>query len=309
MRVVFMGYQTWGHVSLQALLASPHEVALAVTHGDSAHPYETIWADSVAELAASAGIDVVTARTTDAAVAERIAAARPDVILCSDWRTWVSPEVLALAPHGGVNVHDGLLPAYGGFAPINWAIVCGEEEAGLTAHLMSEELDHGDILVQERLPIAFTDTATDVVQRVFALLGPVTLAALDRLADPDFKPQPQDLSRATFFHKRSERDSRIDWASAPLAIYNLVRAQSDPYPNAHAFHRGRRLAIKRASLAERAYCGSPGRIFCRVPEGVVVLSGRPGNGAQGLVVETVQPEGGEEMPANDYFRRMADYLD
>lgn len=307
--MVFMGYQTWGHASLQALLAADHSVPLVVTHGESSHPYETIWADSVAELAASAGIEVLTARVADAEVAAGIAAVEPDVILCSDWRTWVAPELLALARLGGINVHDGLLPAYGGFAPINWAIVCGESEAGVTAHVMTEELDGGDILVQRRVPIGFTDTATEVALRVFGLVGPVGLEALERIADPDFQPQPQDRDRATFFHKRSDRDSRIDWTSTPLAIYNLVRAQSDPYPNAHTVHYGRRLAIKRASLPRRVYCGSPGRVFCRVAEGVIVLCGtRPGNGAQGLVVESVQPEGGEEVPASEYFRLMGDDL-
>ncbi len=312
MRVVFLGFQTWGHASLRALLGEPcHTVPLVVTHPESRHPYESIWADSVADLAAAAGIDVVVAGSANAdGVPERIAAAEPDVLVCSDWRTWVAPEVLRLARLGGINIHDGLLPSYGGFAPINWAISRGEEQVGLTAHCMDEDFDLGDIVVQRCLPVAPTDTATDVVRRVFDLLPGVTLEALVRIADPRFRPVPQDRSRATFFHKRSDRDARIDWSRPASMIHDLVRAQSDPYPNAHAVHRGRRLRVKRASLPDQAYCGTPGRVFARSGDGVVVLCGvGPDDPAQGLVLETVQPEGGEAMPAADYFRAMGDYLD
>ena len=245
MRVVFLGFQTWGHVTLEALLADPrHSVSLVITHPESEHPYETIWADSVAELAQSVDVDVVIAQSANGdEVKQRIEQARPDVLVCSDWRTWVAPEVLSLAEFQGINIHDGLLPTYGGFAPINWAIISGEREAGLTAHCMTEEFDLGDILVQYRVPIGFTDTATDVAERVFSLLGKVTLEALDRVADVDFQPQPQDRTKATFFHKRSMHDSQIDWSLSPLAIYNLVRAQSDPYPNAYTFHRGQRSRV------------------------------------------------------------------
>ncbi|MBY5163626.1 methionyl-tRNA formyltransferase [Salsipaludibacter albus] len=312
MRVVFLGFQTWGHASLQALLGDPcHTVPLVVTHPQSSHPYEAIWADSVADLATAAGIEVVTARSANLdGVPERIAAAAPDVLVCSDWRTWVAPEVLRLARHGGVNIHDGFLPEYGGFAPINWAISRGEEQVGLTAHCMDEEFDLGDVVVQRCLPVAPTDTATDVARRVFALLPAVTLEALDRVADPGFRPVPQDRGRATFFHKRSDRDARIDWSLPAVEVHDLVRAQSDPYPNAHARHAGRRLHVKRASLPDQAWCGTPGRVFARVGDGVVVLCG-PGRDdpGQGLVLEVVQPEGGDAMPAAAWFRTMGDYLD
>jgi methionyl-tRNA formyltransferase len=310
MRIVFMGFQTWGHVTLEALLASKrHHVSLVVTHFQSHHPYEVIWADSVEELAESAGIRVIRARHAHhPEVAEQIAAARADVIVCSDWRTWVSPEILALAVHGGINVHDGMLPRYGGFAPINWAVANGEVEAGVTAHVMTRDLDLGDIVVQRRVPIGFTDTATHVVQRVFPLLGAVTLEALDLLVDEAFVPARQDRSQATFFHKRTERESEIDWRQSNVDIYNLIRAQSDPYPNAFTLHAGRRLSIKRASLPGLAYRGTPGRVFCRAEGGVVVVCGWQGNAGQGLVLERVQPEGGEEMAAPQYFTRMAEYL-
>nr|HRC86506.1 formyltransferase family protein [Thermoanaerobaculia bacterium] len=161
MNVAFLGFQTWGKVTLEALLAcGRHRVSLVLTHSQSNHPYETIWACSVANLAEAAGIPLATGRSTqEPELRELLARAEADVLVCSDWRTWVAPEVLALARHGGVNVHDALLPRYGGFAPINWAVARGEMETGVTAHRMSADLDLGDILVQRRVPIGLEDTA------------------------------------------------------------------------------------------------------------------------------------------------------
>lgn len=311
MRVVYMGFQTWGHACLEALLRSEdHEVPLVVTHPESSHPYETIWSDSVAELARAHGVAVHTGYdAAEPACMAAIQAVAADVVLCSDWRRWVAPETLALARLGGINIHDGLLPEYGGFAPINWAVARGEREAGLTAHWMTEELDGGDILVQRRVPIGPNDTATDVVRRIFALLGPVALEALAAAERPGFRAAPQDRTKATFFHKRSERDSRIDWRRPAKTVYDLIRAQSDPYPNAFAFYEGERFAVKRASLPDTAYCGAPGRIFCRLDRGVVVVAGRgDGSANESVVLEVVQPDGRPPIQAKDYFRKVGSYV-
>lgn len=310
MRVVFMGYQTWGRVTLEAVLREGHEVPLVVTHPCSEHEYETIWADSVRGLAEARGIPVIECRRAcPERIGEAVRRAGADVILSSDWRTWVHPSVYGIPRHGALNIHDALLPRYAGFAPLNWAILNGETETGVTVHWMNEHFDLGDILLQERVPIGPDDTATDLFQRTIPLFDTLAVRALELLAAGDPPRTPQDPAGATFFHKRCERDSLIDWREPRSRIRNLVRAQSDPYPNAFTFHHGRKLRIKRASLATQTYCGSPGRVFARRPEGVVIVAGADAGGpGQGLVVETVQPEGGEEMPANDYFTRMGDYL-
>jgi methionyl-tRNA formyltransferase len=288
-----------------------HTVPLVLTHPQSRDPYETIWNDSVRETAEKARIDVIECRYAKSSpVLEAIARVAPDVIVASNWRTILSSEVLSIPRLGGLNIHDALLPKYGGFAPINWAIINGETEVGLTVHLMDKAVDLGDIVVQKRIPVAFTDTTTIVMRRVFDVLADITLEALDRLETEGFCPTPQDPSQATFFQKRSDGDSRIDWSQSNIAIYNLIRAQSDPYPNAFAFHDGRCLRIKRASIPEQTSCGSPGRVLCRHSRGVVVLCGQPSHGAnQSLVLEQVQPQGGEVMPADRYFRTLNIYLD
>lgn len=308
MRVAVLGNQTWGHRSLEALLARPGtSVPLLVTHpyaGDD--PYEQVWADSVADLARAAGVDVVNLpHHADGELKWRLTAAGADVVVASNWRTRVPADVLAAVPMGGINVHDALLPKYGGFAPLNWAIERGEREVGLSAHVMSEAIDLGDLILQERLPVGPDETAREVAERVFARVGPVTVAALDRMATPGFAPVPQSRDRSTMFHRRTVADGRIDWSRPPRQVHDLVRAQSDPYPSAFTFHEGLRLAVKRTALPDRPYCGTPGRIACPGNGGVIVICGRDlQHDNQGVVVLRVQPEGGRELDATDYFTEM-----
>jgi methionyl-tRNA formyltransferase len=306
-----LGYQTWGHRTLRALLDSHHDVVLAVTHPASDHAYEKIWDDSVADLAAAHGVPtLIRARPDDDELLARLREAAPDIIVATNWRTWIPPQVFGLPRHGTLNVHDSLLPAYGGFAPLIWALINGEPEVGVTAHMMDEDLDAGDIVLQRAVPVGPGETATDLFHRTLALFGPITVDALDLIAAGRRDWVKQDRSKATFFHKRSIEDSRIDWTWPAQDIERLVRAQSDPYPNAFAFHGEHRLRILAAAVSERRYGGTPGRIFIREGDGVVIVAGadaRRGD-RQGLVVKRVRTDDGTEHAALDYFRTMGGYL-
>ncbi|GEL20828.1 methionyl-tRNA formyltransferase [Pseudonocardia asaccharolytica] len=311
MRVVMFGYQTWGHRTLAALLEAGHEVALVVTHPPSDHAYERIWGDSVEELALRHDLPVLLrTQPDDEELHRRLKEAEPDVIVATNWRTWIPPQVFDLPRYGTLNVHDSLLPAYAGFAPINWAIINGETEVGVTAHLMDAELDAGAIVMQRAVPVGPRDTATDLFHHTLELFGPITVEGLDLLASGRTDWLPQDRSRASFFHKRSIEDSRIDWNWSARDIANLVRAQSDPYPNAFTHHRGAVLRILSARVSERPYGGTPGRIFFREGDGVVIVAGpRARTGREpGLVVERVRTEDGREYAATEYFRTMGGYL-
>ncbi|AEH07626.1 MULTISPECIES: methionyl-tRNA formyltransferase [Protofrankia] len=310
MRVVTFGYQTWGHRTLRALLDSEHEVALAVTHPHSDHAYEKIWDDSVADLAEEHGVPVLIRSRPDEDLVRQLEKVEPDIIVATNWRTWIPPEVFTLPRHGTLNVHDSLLPAYAGFAPLIWALINGERDVGVTAHMMDDDLDAGDIVLQRAVPVEPTDTATDLFHKTLALFGPITVDGLALIASGHTDWVRQDRSRASFFHKRSIEDSRVDWTWPAEDIERLVRAQSDPYPNAFTFHRGERIRILSAAVSQGRYGGTPGRVFIREGDGIVIVAGadaRRGHN-RGLVIRRIRTDDGAEYPATEYFRTMGGYL-
>ncbi|MBB5935356.1 methionyl-tRNA formyltransferase [Streptomyces zagrosensis] len=310
MRIAMFGYQTWGHRTLRALLDSGHEVCLVVTHPKSDHVYEKVWDDSVADLAAEHGVPVVLANRPDAELARTVAEVAPDLIVANNWRTWIPPEIFDVPRHGTLNVHDSLLPAYAGFSPLIWALINAEPEVGVTAHRMDATLDAGDVLLQRSVPVGPTDTATDLFHATVDLIAPIVTEALELIDSGKAEWTPQDPSKASFFHKRALEDSRIDWTWPAEDLERLVRAQSDPYPNAFTYHRGQRLRIVSAGLSQGCYGGTPGRIFIKEGDGVVIVAGsdaRHGR-SRGLLLKRVRTEDGTELAATDYFRTMGGYL-
>jgi methionyl-tRNA formyltransferase len=309
MRIVFMGSQTWGLISLEAALASGHEVALVVTHPEPTEAYALHFNDSVAEFATAKGLPLAVAKTTTPRVLDQIRAAQAGVILSSNWRRRLPDDALAAAKHGGINVHRSLLPRFCGFAPINWAVACGATETGVTIHRMVNDFDLGDIVAQEAFPIGPTETATEVFHKTNPVVRRLVPAALDRLAAGETSFLKQDPAEAEFFHARSEAELRIDWQRPRREIYNLVRAQSDPFLNAFTTFKGTRLWIKTAALPERRYRGTPGRLFERVEgAGVVALCGRDAVEGQGIVLGDVMLEGQPPCRSGELFTRLDVYL-
>jgi methionyl-tRNA formyltransferase len=181
---------------------------------------------------------------------------------------------------------------------------------GVTAHMMDDELDAGDIVVQHAVPVGPTDTATDLFHRTVDLIAPVTTEALALIASGRTNFTKQDRSQASFFHKRAAEDIRIDWNWPAEDLERLVRAQSAPYPSAFTFHKGKRLEVLAAVVSQGRYGGTPGRIFYRESGGVVIVAGADARTGRnhGLAITRIRTEDGEEMAATDYFTSMGGYL-
>lgn len=310
MKLVLFGYQTWAYRLLEALLDSRHEVVLAVTHPPGDDAYTTIWSDSVQELAEQHAVPVLVKNQPDEEAVRRVREADADVLVACSWRTWIPPAIFSAPRLGTLNVHDSLLPKYAGFAPLVWALINGETEVGITAHVMDDELDRGDIILQERVAVAPTDTTADLFHKTIDLFGPVTLAALEHMEHGTGERIPQDRSQASFFHKRCAEDSRIDWSWPAQDIVNLIRAQADPYPNAYAFHEGARLRIQAATVSRGRCGGTAGRIFARDGDGVIIVCGPQSHrGANhGVVLTRVRTDHGGDLAAGEHFTRMGGYL-
>ncbi|MFI6760878.1 methionyl-tRNA formyltransferase [Micromonospora sp. NPDC050417] len=310
MRVVMFGYQTWGHRTLQALLDSEHEVAMVVTHPKSDHAYEQMWDDSVADLARAHDVPVLLRQRPDDELADQVKQVDADIMVATNWRTWLPPSIFNLPRHGTLNVHDSLLPKYAGFSPLIWALINGEPEVGVTAHLMDDKLDGGDIVLQRAVPVGPTDTTADLFHRTLELFGPITLDGLALIESGQTEWTKQDASKGSFFHKRSVQDSLIDWTWPAEELERLVRALADPYPNAFTYHRGERVRITEAAVSRGYYGGTPGRIFIREDDGIVIVAGaeaRHGR-SHGLLVKRVRTDDGTEHPATEFFHTMGGYL-
>lgn len=310
MRVVMFGYQTWGHRTLRALLDSGHSVVGVVTHPTSAHAYEKIWADSVEDLARDNDIAVHIARRPDAAMVEQLAEWAPEIIVANNWRTWLPPEVFDLPVYGTLNLHDSLLPEFTGFSPVPWALISGASQVGLTAHRMDGELDTGDIAVQRAVPVGPRSTGTELVNATIDLIPEVLLDALAQIEARTVQWQPQDLDRRSFFHKRTELDSLIDWSWPAEDIDRLVRAMSDPYPSAHTYCRGVRVDVTAAHVSTSRYGGTPGRIFIKEDDGMAIVAGGDAHrgGRRALVIDRIRTPDGVEHLAADYFPSGGGYL-
>ena len=310
MRVVMFGYQTWGHRTLQALLKSRHEVCLVVTHPTSEHVYESIWADSVEELARDEGIEVFLAKRPSPELADRVATLEPDVMVANNWRTKLPKELFGIPRLGTLNLHDSLLPKFTGFSPVIWSLISGASHTGLTAHLMDDELDTGAVLVQRAVEITPTSTGTSLVYDTLDLVPDVLEEALDGLEYGTAVPVAQDLAQRSFFHKRSDRDSLVDWTWPAADIDRFIRALSDPYPNAYTFFGGERLRLISAHVSQCAYGGTPGRVFIEEDGGMVIVAGSDAYRGQspGVVLDVVRTDDGVDHAAMDYFGRGGGYL-
>ncbi|WP_406236251.1 methionyl-tRNA formyltransferase [Nocardia sp. NBC_01009] len=304
MRVVSFGFQTWGRKTLQALIDSDHEVVLAVTHPASAQSYKAIWSDSVEELAREHGIPVHLTERADAQTIDLVKRAEPDVIVVNSWYTWMPAELYNLPPHGTLNLHDSLLPKFTGFSPVLWALISGESEFGLTVHRMDEGLDTGDILVQRSLPIGPADTGTELVLRGMEMIPGAVHEALAALESGTAIWRPQNTAERTYFHKRSERDSLIDWSWSAVDLERFVRALSEPYPRAYTFYRGERIEVLEAEVSQARYGGTPGRVIVQEGGGAVVAGLDAHRGAnRGLVIAKIRTAAGVEHSGGEFFAR------
>ncbi|MBI3480855.1 MAG: formyltransferase [Nitrosomonadales bacterium] len=246
---VVFAYHNVGVRCLSVLLARGVEVPLVVTHRDN--PKETIWFDSVAELAALHGIPVITPDNPNAPeVIAQIRALQPDFFFSFYYREMLKRELLEIPKSGALNMHGSLLPKYRGRVPVNWAIIHGETETGSTLHYMTEKPDNGDIVAQQAVPILPNDTALQVFQKVTVAAEMALHDVLPALLAGTAPKLKQDLSKGGYFGGRKAEDGVIDWSRSAQEIHNLVRAVAPPYPGATTMLMGKPMRILQTMLTK-----------------------------------------------------------
>jgi methionyl-tRNA formyltransferase len=244
-RAVAFAYHNVGVRCLRVLLARGVDIALVVTHVDN--PAETIWFDSVAEVAAEYGIPVLTPDDpADPALAAALREAGPDMLFSFYYRHMLPAALLGIAPRGAYNMHGSLLPRYRGRVPVNWAVLHGETETGATLHEMTAKPDAGAIIGQTAVPILPDDTAREVFDKVVVAAEQTLWRVLPALLAGTAERLPNDLARGSYHGGRRPEDGRIDWTRSAAEVYNLVRAVAPPYPGAFTDVAGERFVVARA---------------------------------------------------------------
>jgi len=234
MKSIVLAYHNIGCVGIEALLRNGFQIAAVFTHKDD--PRENVWFDSVAELAASRGIAVFAPDDINHPLwIKKIKELGPDIIFSFYYRNLIKQPILDIPPAGCLNLHGSLLPRYRGRCPINWVLVNGEKETGVTLHYMTAKPDDGDIVCQKKIIITDDDTARSLHEKTARATSSMLDEILPKIMDGSAPRTPQDHSKATYYGGRHPEDGEIDWTASAKEVRNLVRAVSRPYPGAFSY--------------------------------------------------------------------------
>lgn len=291
MRIILIGQASFGRDSLQALLDQGEEVVGVITipdRPDQARP------NPVKEMALDRGLPLLQpARLREPEALMWVKKLHPDLLVLAYVTDIVPQAMIDSATSGGINYHPSLLPRYRGGSAINWALIAGETETGVTIHQIDAGIDTGPIILQEKVAIAPHDTVKSLYFEKLYPLGVRLLARAVRLIrEGKANPVPQDESLASFQPVIKETDVKINWLQPARQIYNLIRG-SNPHPGAWTTWRGEKLKIWEACPWQGR--GNPGVILeVNGKEGFVVATGE---GA--ILVRRVQVDSSQEkIPAS-----------
>jgi methionyl-tRNA formyltransferase len=227
---------------------------------------------------------------------EALSAWKPDLIVVAAFGRILPKVILDLPPRGCINVHASLLPKYRGAGPIQWAIINGERETGITTMLMDEGMDTGAILLQETVPIAPDDTAGTLSAGLAEVGGRLLIDTIARLEQGVLVPRPQDNTQATMAPLLKKEDGLLDWSLPAADLANRVRGLS-PWPGAHTYLGEDRWVIWNAAADNRTEAaGSPGTIMNAAKDGLLVATG---SGA--LRIMEFQPANSRRMTTAQYL--------
>ncbi len=290
MKIVFMGTPNQAAFCLNALIEAQEQIVCVITQPDrpkGRHLHQT--PSPVKELALKYKIPVETPeKIKEPTFIDKIRAFAPDLIIVVAYGKILPKELIDVPKYGAINLHASLLPKYRGAAPIQWAILKGEAETGVTIMKISETLDTGNIILQEKIPIEPDDTSEILSDKVFTQGAQTLLLAVDQIKKGAAKQTPQKEYEATYAPLITKESGEIDWKKSAVEIKNRIRALI-PWPVAHTFYNGKMLKIFKAEAASVPGKYQPGEIV-DVKNDLIVASG-----AGGLLIKEVQLEGSRKM--------------
>ena len=297
MRIVFMGTPEFAVPSLEALLKSDDQVVGIVTQPDRPKGRgQVLTPPPIKLIAQREGIPFL--QPVKIKVPEFLAALaawKPDLIAVTAYGRILHSPILTLPPMGCMNVHGSLLPKYRGAAPVQWAVINGEAETGITTMMMDEGMDTGAMLLQESLPIFPGDTAGSLAPRLAVLGGRLLVGTIARLKAGTIAPQPQNHALATLAPPLKKEDGVIDWMTSASNIANRVRGLS-PWPGTYTYIGSERWMVWSATQSPGKPDVVPGTIIEVTKQSIHVATG---DGV--LALKEIQPSNSKRLTVAQYL--------
>ncbi len=306
MRLVFAGTPQTAVPSLEALLASRHAVVAVVTRPDArAGRGLRVAASPVAERARQAGLEVLQPeRPSDPGFLARLGEIAPDCCPVTAYGALIPGAALRVPPHGWVNLHFSVLPAWRGAAPVQHAILHGDEITGATTFRLVAELDAGPVFGVVTEVVRPSDTAGDLLARLAVSGAGLLVATMDGIESGELEARPQPQDGVSHAPKLGRADARVNWTLPALAIDRLIRACT-PAPGAWTTLDGASVKLGPVTGSGRVGRGPAGLAPGELAPGEVVVGGHEvlvGTGTTPVALGDVQPEGKRRMPAADWLR-------
>ena len=293
MKLIFMGTPDFAVPCLERLIEAGHEIAAVFSQPDKPRGRKMILTPPEVKVCAlKHGLTVYQPKSlrNDEAM-ELIKEIAPDCIVVAAYGKILPKAMLDLPKYGCINVHGSLLPKYRGSAPIQWSVINGEKETGVTIMQMAEGVDTGDMLYQKAIPIGIDDTAESMFEKLSDLGGEMIVEALDLLEEGKLTPIKQDETLATHAPMLNKEIAVIDWNKSALEVHNLVRGLYS-WPIAQTTLHGKKLKIYRTAVGKGS--GEAGTVISASP-----LTIACGEGA--VVIEELQLEGKKRMDAKAFL--------
>ena len=293
-----MGTPQFAVPSLEAMLSHGRNVIAVVTQPDRRKGRgRKLAPPPVKEVALQEKLPVLQPDTIkSAAFLSEIENLKPDIIVVTAYGKILPGPLLSLPRYGTINVHGSLLPQYRGAAPIQWALINGEAETGVTIMQMDEGMDTGDILLPRAIPIAPEDTAGSLAEKLSVLGGELLVEALDLLTEDKLVSRKQDDAAATYAPLLSKKDGRIDWEKSASTISCLIRGL-DPWPSAYTTLDGKWMRLFVPEVRDGEVSDAPGTIVRAGTEGLLIATSKGS-----LLAKEIQREGGRRMDVESFLR-------
>ncbi|MCK5595125.1 methionyl-tRNA formyltransferase [bacterium] len=304
MKLVFMGTPDFALLSLKALIQAGHDVICVVTQPDRPKGRgRGEIAPPVKLCAQEHNIKILQPETITDAFVENIQALSPDLVVVVAYGKILPKQVLDIPRLGCINAHASLLPKYRGAAPMQGALLNGEKETGVTIMFMNKRMDAGDILLQEKISVSFSDNMETIHDRLSKLSAELLVEAILQIEEGTCSRIPQNHAKATYVSMLKKSDGLIDWTKSAEEINNMTRAMN-PWPGVYVFinisGKKQRLRIFKTEVYDKS-------AYSKEKTGVLLdllknKGGLVGTGKGQLLIKEVQLEGGRKVSFEEFTR-------